>query len=291
MKKSFLFLFLFVTVSGYCQLKHPKTSPVASTTQEIGFTTVTVDYSRPSVRGRKVFGNSSDGKKGLVPYGRIWRVGANESTKITTDTDLSVLGNVLEKGTYALYAFPEEEEWQIVFHSNTEHWGDGRDNYNADQDVFRVKLKSSTVSLFQESFLISFDNITHNSADIILHWENTRVKIPIEVDTKGLMEEQISKSLLVSPSAQTYYEVARYYVEEGIQLSKVLEYLNKAIELDGDTYYYYRVKSLAEAALEDYISAIESAEKSLELAKGQGKDEFVRLNQKNIDLWKHKLKD
>lgn len=290
MKTKLGIVFFFVMSMAFAQLKHPKASPAATVFQEVGFTTIKVNYSRPAVRGRKVFGNLPDGKKGLVPYGRIWRVGANESTKITVDTDVSVLGNTLAKGTYALYAFPEENEWEIVFHKNTGHWGDGRKNYNPEEDAFRIKVKPNSEVNFQENFLIAFDNITHNSADMIFSWENTSVSIPILVDTKAKMEEQIAKELQPGPSAQTYYEVARYYVEQEIKYTEALEYLNKALALGGDTYYFYRVKSLAQAALENYEPAIVSAQRSLELAQGQGKDEFVRINQKNIALWTKQLK-
>jgi len=290
MKKATFLFFLLVGIYGFSQLKHPKASPAATVTQEVGFTTIKVDYSRPAVRGRQVFGNRPDGKKGLVPYGRIWRVGANESTKITIDTDVSVMGNILAEGTYALYAFPQENEWEVVFHKNTKHWGDGRTNYNAAEDAFRIKVKPNSEASYQENFLISFDRITHNGANMIWHWENTEVVVPIAVDTDGMMEKQISKALQPGPSAQTYYETARYYVEQGVKYPEALEYLNKALELGGDTYYFHRVKSLTEAALKDYKSAIKSAEKSLKIAEGLGKDEFVLMNQKNIDLWKGKLK-
>ncbi len=284
------FFFLFVSL-GSAQLKHPKASPAATVIQEVGFTTIKIEYSRPAVRGRKVFGNLPDGKKGLVPYGRIWRVGANESTKITVDGSISIHGNTLVKGTYALYAFPEKEEWEVVFHSNTSHWGDGRNNYEPEEDVFRIKIKPNSEASFQENFLISFDNITHNSADMIWHWENTKLVIPMHVDTDDIMQEQITKALQKNPSAQTYYEAARYYVEQNKKYPEALAYLNKAIALSGDTYYFHRVKSLTEAALYDYKSAIESARKSLEIAEALGKDEFVRMNQKNIDLWASKLKN
>jgi len=289
MKKAVLFFFLLASTQGFSQLKHPKASPAASVVQEVGFTKISVDYSRPAVRGRKVFGNLPDGKKGLVPYGRIWRVGANESTKITVDTDVSVMGNNLAKGTYALYAFPQENEWEVVFHNNIGHWGDGRKNYNSEEDAFRIKVKPNSEVPFQESFLIAFENITHNGVNMIWHWENTKVTIPIMVDTKAMMQEQIKKALEPGPSAQTYYETARYYVEQGINYPEALKYLNKALELGGDTYYFHRVKSLAEAALGDYTSAIKSAKKSLKIAESLGKDEFVLMNQKNIDLWKGKL--
>ena len=177
--KSCLIIFLSVIPFGiYSQITHPKASPFSTVEQEVGLSKITVAYSRPSVRGRHVFGPQPDGQPGLVPYGRIWRVGANESTKITVDTDMQVLGNDLPKGTYALYAFPEEKEWQIVFHTNTSHWGDGRNNYNADEDLFRVVVKPQAIPYHQENFLIAFDSIDHSSAQMNLLWANTKVTVP-----------------------------------------------------------------------------------------------------------------
>ncbi len=280
-KKTVFALLLLIVNSTFSQLTHPKASPAATVIQEVGLTTITITYSRPTVRGRKIFGD-------LVPYGRIWRVGANASTKVTFDTPFNILGNHLPAGTYALYAFPEEHEWTIVFHKNLTHWGDGRKAYKAEEDAFRVKVKVVNTPTFQENFLISFDAITHNQAVMIWHWAHTRIEIPIEVATKATMEKQIATKLNEKPTAQTYYEVARYYVEQEMEYAKALTYLNKAIAMKGDTYYFYRVKSLAEAALKRYTAAISSAKKSLNLAAEQGKDEFVRMNQKSIVLWREK---
>lgn len=284
LKKGFTFIFLLVSSIAIAQMKHPKASSVATVTQEVGFTTIKVDYSRPSARGRKIFGD-------LVPYGRIWRVGANASTKITFDYDVQILGDTLPKGRYALYAFPEESEWQLVFHKNTSHWGDGRKKYNPDEDALRVAIKPQKSESYQENFLIAFDSISHDKAMLALHWANTKVSIPILVNTHKLMEMQIEQRLSHQAKPQTYYEAGRYYVEQGIKYDIALTYLNKAIELGGDTYYYQRVKSLAEAELGDYKAAIKSAEKSLELAHKQDKDEFVSMNQKNIDLWREIIKN
>jgi len=277
-KLTFIICFSIVSVLS-AQLKHPKASPLSVTTQEVGLTSIKVEYSRPAVRGRKIFG-------GLVPYGRIWRVGANASTKITFENDVTIMGNVLEKGTYALYAFPEAEEWDIVFHENLTHWGDGRKNYNPNEDVLRIKLVPGETKSFQENFLITFDKIQYNGLNLLLRWANTEIRIPIKIDTGSLMEIEITKQLKDNPTAQTYYEAARYYQEQHIKYGTALEYLKKAIELGGDTYYFYRVKSLVEAALGDFKTAISSAHKSMELAALQDKDEFVRMNEKNIAKWK-----
>jgi tetratricopeptide (TPR) repeat protein len=277
-KLTFIICFSIVSVLS-AQVNHPKASPLSITAQEVGLTSIKVEYSRPAVRGRKIFG-------GLVPYGRIWRVGANASTKITFENDVTIMGNVLEKGTYALYAFPEVEEWEIVFHENLTHWGDGRKNYNPNEDALRVKLVPGETKSFQENFLITFDKIQHNSLNLLLRWANTEIRIPIKIDTGSLMEIELVKQLKDNPTAQTYYEAARYYQEQHIKYGTALEYLKKAIELGGDTYYFHRVKSLVEAALGDFKTAISSAHKSMELAALQDKDEFVRMNEKNIAKWK-----
>lgn len=273
-------LSLFLSIESNAQINYPKASPFATVEQEVGLSKISVQYSRPATKGRKTFG-------GLVPYGRIWRVGANESTKITVDTDMDVMGNTLPKGTYALYAFPEASEWQMVFHSNTTHWGDGRKNYNPSEDLFRIKVKPQKISHHQENFLIAFDSITHNSANMILTWESTQITIPLSVDTHAQMEIEITKQIAANPTPQTYYEAARYLQEQEKDYERALGYLNKALELGGDTYYFHRVKSLVEAALGDYKTAILSAEKSLKISKSLGKDEFVRMNQNNINRWKN----
>nr|WP_299074316.1 DUF2911 domain-containing protein [uncultured Allomuricauda sp.] len=281
--RTLIILLISFTVKVTAQITHPKASPFATVEQEIGLCKISVEYSRPAAKGREIFG-------GLVPYGRIWRVGANESTKITVDTDMVVLGNILPEGTYALYAFPEASEWQMVFHANTSHWGDGRKNYNPSEDLFRVKVKPHKTKFHQENFLIAFDSITHNSANMTLTWANTQVNIPFSVDTHVQMEKEILRQIASNPTAQTYYEAARYLQEQEKDYGRALVYLNKALELGGDTYYFHRVKSLVEAALGDYESAVRSAEKSLEISKSLEKDEFVRMNEKNIHLWKLLLK-
>ncbi|MEL6917555.1 MAG: DUF2911 domain-containing protein, partial [Bacteroidota bacterium] len=244
---------------------------------------ITVSYSRPTVKGRKIFGD-------LVPYDRIWRVGANASTKITVDTDMRVMGHILPKGTYALYAFPKPHSWEVVFHTNTGHWGDGRKAYTASEDAFRITIAPQKITELQENFLITFDAITHNSAHMIWSWEHTKIVIPMTVDTHSQMLLEIKNKLQNNPTAQTYYEAARYLQEQGKDHSIALQYVNKALELGGDTYYFHRVKSLLLATLNDYEAAIVSAKKSMDLAALEDKDEFVRMNQKNMAYWKTRIK-
>ncbi len=267
------FLLFLLCIGCSCttwgQLNHPKTSPFVKIEQEVGVSKITVEYSRPAVRGRVIFGNDSEGIPGLVPYGRIWRVGANEATKITFDTEVTVLGNTLPRGTYALYAFPSEREWQIVFHKNTTHWGDGRTAYDAAEDALRISVVPTKVLDFQENFNISFDRLTHDSVFMIWHWAQTKIMVPLAVDTQSVMEVQIQKKLQNTPTAQTYYEIARYYQEQGIKSEIALDYVNKALELGGETYYFYRIKSLLQARSGFYTDAILSAKKSMNMAKSK----------------------
>ena len=281
----------FTFFTAHSQINHPKASPFSVVEQEVGLSKIRVEYSRPAVRGRYVFGPQKDGQQGLVPYGRIWRVGANESTKISIDSYFNIAEYYEPPGTFALYAFPEENEWEIVFHTNTTHWGDGRKDYNPAEDAFRIRVKPQSIPYHQENFLISFDSITHNSTNLNLIWASTKVSIPITFDTDGQMEVEIAKHLKENPTAQTYYEAARYLQEQNKDLERALAYLNNALDLGGDTYYVHRVKSLVEAGLGDYKNAIKSAQKSLQIATELEKDEFVRMNTKNIKKCRTILQD
>ncbi|WP_405395937.1 DUF2911 domain-containing protein [Maribacter sp. Asnod2-G09] len=267
-------------------MNHPKASPFSKIEQEVGLSKITIEYSRPSAKGRVLFGYQPNGESGLVPYGRIWRVGANESTKITFSTDVVIAGQKLFKGTYALYAFPEEEEWKIVFHNNTTHWGDGRANYNAEEDALRIHVVPIQTQDFQETFLISFDDIDHNGVIMNWNWGNTEVSIPIQFETESIFQDQINAQLLNTPTAQTYYEIARYYQEQRLKPKEALGYVDRAISMGGDTYYFHRVRSLILADLKNYKAAIIASNISIELAEKEGKDEFVRLNQNDIRRWK-----
>lgn len=280
-------LLAFILVLGsfqcsFAQIKHPKISPFSEVSQDIGLTTISVQYSRPSKRGRDIIG-------GLVPYDRIWRVGANESTKFTTSHRIEIAGNQLEKGTYALYAIPHKDQWEIIIHGNTAHWGDGRDNYRPEEDIFRFVATPEKIPFIQENFLIGFDKITHNGAVMQWVWEDTKINIPIVVDTHSIMLAEIESRLAHDPTGMTYYEAARYLQEQGEQPEKALLWLDKAQALNGSTYYFHRVRSLVLASQGKYKTAIKEARRSLKIADSLGKDEFVRMNQKNIDSWSDKL--
>ncbi|MGB5508745.1 DUF2911 domain-containing protein [Robiginitalea sp.] len=281
----FLALYLLCSaVVSNAQIVHPKASPFQEVSQDVGLSEVHIRYSRPAVKGRKIFGN-------LVPYGRIWRVGANESTKISLTHPMQIGDHQIPAGTYALYAFPEAAAWEIVFHKDTTLWGDGRDAYSPSDELFRTPVVPEPWPVVQENFLITFDHITHNSLEMLLIWDRTCIRIPMEVDTQSLMEASIAEALSKEPSAQSYYEAARYLQEEGRDYNRALNYIDKALEYGGDTYYFYRVRSLILEALGSYPEAIEAARRSEVLAAKEGKDEFVRMNRDNIEKWTELIKE
>ncbi len=281
----FLVLWISVGLLIECagQIEFPRISPPSTLIQQIGLTTINVAYSRPGVRGRKIMGE-------VVPYCRIWRVGANESTKITFNDSVTISGTVLPPATYALYAIPDTAHWTIIIHSNTMHWGDGRTKYNPAQDALRFTTKPSRNPSFTETFTIEFDSITHNGAVMVWRWEYTRIAFPIQVNTRHLMLNQIEEQLQNNPSGITYYEAARYLQEENIYPESAKKYLSQARTLLGDTYYVHRIWSLVEAQSGNYKEAIRHATLSKTLADKEGKDEFVRMNELSIAEWVQVMK-
>ncbi len=279
---SIIIVFLLINQASFSQINFPRVSSGCEIEQIVGLSEFKVTYSRPGVRGRKIVGD-------LMPYGRIWRVGANESTKFTISDDFKVNGKKLPSGTYALYAFPEKKEWAIVFHNNLTHWGDGRNNYKPEEDALRFVVKPQKTKEFHETFTIEFDEITHNSAKMLWLWENTKISFIIEVDTHKKVMAEINEQIAENPTANTYYQAARYLQEQGKEHEKAQNWLIKAQELAGEKYYINRVRSLVEAALGNYKEALTFAEKSKEIATKEGKDEFVKLNDKNIKKWSRML--
>lgn len=271
-------LLAFTCINLQAQVNIPRISPDARLEQMIGLTKVEVKYSRPSKRGRQILGE-------IIPYDRIWRVGANESTKVSFSTDVVVDGKPLEKGTYALYAFPHEDSWEVVFHKDTTHWGDGRDAYNPEMDALRFKVIPKALNNVVETFRIDFQDFTHTSASMVWQWENFQIDFKITVDTDPMVLEDIRYQIEHNPTAETYYEAAKYMQERNKKHGMALTWLAEAERLEGPKYYIYRVRALVLGQMHWYKEAIEAAEVSAKLAKEENKDEFVRLAEGYIEEW------
>lgn len=279
MKKSIFTVVLLVAVTMFAnaQVKTPAASPSAKTMQTVGMTEVEIAYSRPSMRGRQIFG-------GLVPFDAMWRTGANASTKITFDKDVSIEGNDLKKGTYALYTIPGKDEWTVIIHNNITHWGTG--GYKIEEDAFRFKVKPTTLGSAVETFSIDVSDIGLGTANINISWEKTKISFGVDTKVDAQVANSIEKTLS-GPSMNDYYQAAAYNLMADKDLEQALEWITLAMEKGGDEkFWMVRRKALIEAKLGKYKAAISSAKLSKDLAEKAGNTDYVRMNEDSIKEWK-----
>lgn len=280
MKKitNLLTLLLLVALTPvFAQIKTPQPSPLAKLSQDVGLVKVDIEYSRPSAKGRKVFGE-------LVPFGDMWRTGANASTKVTFSDEAKVGGITIAKGTYALYTVPGENEWSIIFYKNTTFGGTPGKDFNEADVAARFNVPVVRTADYTETFTINLNSLRNNGANLELLWENTKVAIPISVDTDSKVLADI-KNIMDGPSAGTYYQAARYYYEEKKDMDQALAWVNESLRKGGDRYWILRLKAQILAEQKRYAEAIEAAQRSTELAKADGDANYVRMNEKSIDEW------
>ena len=283
--RAIIFTLLLFTVNlSFSQINTPRVSPASEVEQMVGLTEIEIEYSRPSMRGREVFGN-------LVPFGKVWRTGADNSTKISFDTDVIISGKTIQSGIYSIFSIPNKESWEIILYSDVELWGVPRDwseNKIVFSSMFDVKKlkKSNTV----ETFTISFNDLTNNDVNMSISWENTSVDIKIEVPTRSMVESDINKVLSDNPKSSDYYAAAVFYRQENINLDKALEWMNKAIEMnESPRFWQYRQQSLIMAANDKFAEAVDAAKKSLNLAIEADNQDYIKMNRESIAEWSKKL--
>jgi len=277
----FLLLALLVLNSSelFAQINMPAASPSATVQQRVGLTDITVKYSRPSVKGRKIFGET-------LPYGSPWRTGANASTTIKFEDDVTVEGNKVPKGEYALYTIPTETEWTVILNKNTK-LGANTQDYKEAEDVARFKVKPTKTATKTETFTINFTDLTPATANLEMLWENTAAKFKIvtEVDSKVMaqIQEKVVSGQNVTPDL--YAAAAVYYLENNKDQKLALDWIKKANEKD-PKFWNMHTQAKIQAKNKDYKGAIASAEKSIALAKEAKNQDYVRLNEKAIAEWK-----
>jgi len=283
--RAIIFTLLLFTVNlSFSQINTPRVSPASEVEQMVGLTEIEIEYSRPSMRGREVFGN-------LVPFGKVWRTGADNSTKISFDTDVIISGKTIQSGTYSIFSIPNKESWEIIFYADVDLWGVPRDwseNKIVFSSIFDVKKlkKRNTV----ETFTISFNDLTNNDVNMSISWENTSVDIKIEVPTRSMVESDINKVLSDNPKSSDYYAAAVFYRQENINLDKALEWMNKAIEMnESPRFWQYRQQSLIMAANDKFADAVDAAKKSLNLAIEADNQDYIKMNRESIAEWSKKL--
>jgi tetratricopeptide (TPR) repeat protein len=254
-------------------LKTPALSPTAKLTQEFSTSNIEVSYSRPALRGRKIFGE-------LVPYGKVWRTGANSATKIKLGEDVKIGGKAVKAGEYAIYTIPGTWEWEVIINKASGSWG--AYGYDTSGDVARFKVKSEKLSQAVQSFTINFSNITFNSCNLDMSWEKTTISIPIVADNNTKIVASIDKA--INKPNLPYFQAANYYFETNQELDKANTYVDKALEQNPKAYYMWLLKARIEAKLGHKDAAINAATKSMEAAKGSAaEDEYVRNNLKLIE--------
>ncbi|HZV72051.1 MAG TPA: DUF2911 domain-containing protein [Saprospiraceae bacterium] len=280
MKKNGLLILLTMLVINLmqAQIKTPAASPGAKVEQRIGLTDMTVEYSRPSVKKRVVFG-------GLVPYDEVWRTGANAATKITFSEDVNFGGAEVKKGSYALLTKPGKSTWSVMLYP----YGETDWTTYGESSVQPVTVSATVYPMAKdmhvESLMMGFDNLSSSSGDFFMLWDNVYVPVTIKVGTDKTVEESIAK-VMAGPSSGDYYAAANYYLNEGKDLKTALEWINKSIAMGNEKYWVLRSKSLIQAGLGDKKGAVETATQSLELAKKDSNMDYVRMNEASIAEWK-----
>ena len=276
MKNLLLSFALASCTLAFAQVKAPQASPAATVAQTIGLTETSVVYSRPSLRGREVMGN-------LVPYGKIWRTGANKNTTIQFPDPVQVGGQTLAAGTYAIFTRPGASLWEVFFYTDSENSGIPKE-WSADKVAATLEVEPQKNGMV-ETFSIWFYNLTNNDAVLNLAWENTRLSMKIEVPTVKMAMASIKKVLANDPKHRDYYLAAVYYLNEGQDLKQAKKWINKAIAMKDDAYWYFRQQSLILAGLNETAAAIEAAKNSLKLAKKAGNQDYIKLNTESIAEW------
>lgn len=270
-------IILCLTFSVSAQIETPAPSPFGKIEQKVGLTDVSVEYSRPGMRGRTIFGD-------LVPFGEIWRTGANANTKITFSDDVKINGKELKKGTYAIYTIPNKESWEVIFYSKSDNWGVPQD-WDESKVAVKATAKTMEMPMKMETFTIVIDDLKNDSATLNFIWENTIAMLSLEVPTDQKASASIEK-IMNGPSANDYFAAASYYHESGKDLNKALEWVTRATEMAGDqAFWILRRKSLIEAEMGKKEQAIATAKKSLASAEKANNADYVKMNKESIQEW------
>ncbi len=276
-KKLFLPLVLAVSFSisstNAQTLKTPAPSPLQTIKQNFGIGEVSLEYSRPSVKNRVIFGD-------VVPYGKIWRTGANASTKITIGEDTKIENTPLPAGTYAIYTIPGADTWEIMLYKDLTLGGDVA-NYKKENEVLRFTEKVTQLPNKVETFTINFADITYSVCNVEMQWEKTRVAFTISTEVDAKIMKNI-ETVMAPNDRRPYYNAASYYYDNNKDMKQALEWVNKAAELTPDAYWVWHLKAKIQLKLKDAKGAIETAEKSKALALKDKDDAYVKNNDKLI---------
>ena len=252
----------------------PQPSPTATLKQRVGLTDIEITYSRPGMKGRKIFG-------GLEPYGEVWRAGANNATTISFSTPVKFGGTEVPAGKYALFAKLGQQEWTVILSTANKQWG--AYTYDPKDDVARVPVKVHTLAdTTVETFLIDINSIRDDSAALNLVWENTVASVPLQFDVVGPVSAQIDAVMALDAPKKPYLPAAMFYLEHNLDLKKALAWMDAAIAEQPKGYYLHYRKAKVQAAMGDKAGALATANQSIAMAKADPSPagpEYIRLNE------------
>ena len=274
---TFCLVFLFTGISFGQQenrLNVPTLSPLSEVTQEVALTNVKLSYSRPGAKGRKIFGE-------LVPYGEVWRTGANASTKLTFTEDVKIEGNNLKAGTYALYTIPNKNQWTIIVHTNTSHRSIAGDVYKKSEDAFRFTVKPEKTDDFIETWTIKFTDISTDSCYLEMSWENTLVKFKIEFDVDGQVKKQIAELEKAEGgmNAFNYFLAAEYNYHNDKNLEKAVEWIKTGLEKSPKNFRFGLLHAKILAKQGKKAEALKVIEEANSWAKAENNSNYIEQTQ------------
>jgi tetratricopeptide (TPR) repeat protein len=251
------------------QLRTPAPSPAQTIKQDFGLSSIELSYSRPGVKGRKVYGD-------LVPFGKVWRTGANNATTLNFEDDVMIGDTKIKAGKYGLLTIPGEKEWTLIISKSTSTTSPA--DYKQEEDVVRVNVKPMTMKDKMETFTLQFANVKNNSCELHIMWEHTAVALPISTDVDTKVMADIER--IMNRDTKPYFSAAMYYLDNGKDLKQALAWFDKAIEINPNAFWVHHQRANCLAKLGMKAEAKAAAEKSMELAVAAKNDDYVTLNQK-----------
>lgn len=262
---------LFMSIGMNAQVKMPAPSPTQAIKQDFAMGNIELTYSRPSAKGRKVFGD-------LVPYNKLWRTGANGATIIKFSDPVEIKGKRVDTGSYALYTIPGAESWEIILNKGLKNWG--VDGYKESEDVIRIMVEPMKMKNNIETFTMQFADIKGESCELHIMWAKTAVVIPITASIREKVKAQIEAAM--QTEKKPYWQAAQFYNEYEKNSTKALEYASKAVEANPKAFWIWLYKARIQKDLGDKAGALVSAQKSLELATAEKNDDYIKMNEELI---------
>ena len=259
----------FSFIIADAQLKTPAPSPTQTLKQDFGLSNIELSYSRPGVKGRKIFGD-------VVPFGKVWRTGANNATVITFGDEVTIGGTKIPAGKYGLLTIPDKKTWTIIISKQADVTSPA--DYKQDMDVIRVTADVNSSKSSTESFTIQFANIKPTTCELQIAWDKSQVVLPIATDIDAKIMADIEKAM--KADKPPYFQAAMYYMENGKDLNQALAWFNKAAEAQPNAFWVQHQWANCLAKLGQKNEAKAAALRSKELATAAKNDDYVKLNDK-----------